>query len=488
MGIFAGQSSGDATVDELIVTGNITAAGDIDMTSATPVMDASGGAVTLGINTVTNRPVTFGTGLVTAGDAFTAVGVLTGASLVCTAGATFGGGFGDTGASISTAGVGQFNGALTTDGVLTGASLVCTAGATFGGGYGDTGASISTAGVGQFNGALTTDGALTADSASIAATVSMVHATVPQIDSTLATMLLNVASGEAITTGSGLFTAGGSLTVTGTLNVSGVTNHMMAGNLQFDRNDAASIIGTTEAFDFLVHAGGALAATFDTATKGFTTVGGVTVGTDLSVGDDVALTGANPVIDSSIAPLGLNTVNNEAITTGSGLFTAGGAMTVTGAMTADNIVCTNAATFGGGYGATGATISTAGVGQFNGALTADGLITGGAGIGLTGSITVGSGAVITTPVTITTDTTPSVSGMNDIIIGAWTAANDITTFDDGAAGQTLNIIGGDTDCNIVDGASMNLVSGTTWNAATGATLILHTWDGTNWYELHRSVT
>ena len=50
-------------------------------------------------------------------------------------------------------------------GVATLASLVCTAAGTFGGGYGATGATISTAGVGQFNGALTTDGALTAASA-----------------------------------------------------------------------------------------------------------------------------------------------------------------------------------------------------------------------------------------------------------------------------------------------------------------------------------
>lgn len=82
-------------------------------------------------------------------------------SLSCTAAGTFGGGYGDTGATISTAGVGQFNGALTTDGAMTADSLVCTEGATFGGGYGSTGATISTAGVGQFNGALTVDGAST---------------------------------------------------------------------------------------------------------------------------------------------------------------------------------------------------------------------------------------------------------------------------------------------------------------------------------------
>lgn len=50
------------------------------------------------------------------------------------------------------------NGASTLDtGAATLASLTCTAAATFGGGYGSTGATISTAGAGQFNGALNTD-------------------------------------------------------------------------------------------------------------------------------------------------------------------------------------------------------------------------------------------------------------------------------------------------------------------------------------------
>ena len=64
-------------------------------------------------------------------------------SLICTAGATFGGGFGSTGATISTAGVGQFNGALTTDAALTADNIVCTNAATFGGA---TGVTISTTG------------------------------------------------------------------------------------------------------------------------------------------------------------------------------------------------------------------------------------------------------------------------------------------------------------------------------------------------------
>ena len=93
-----------------------------------------------------------------------AAGASTLASLVCTAAGTFGGGYGDTGATISTAGVGQFNGALTTDGALTAASLVCTAAATFGGGTGSSGATITTGGAGTFDGILKTEDATDATS------------------------------------------------------------------------------------------------------------------------------------------------------------------------------------------------------------------------------------------------------------------------------------------------------------------------------------
>ena len=80
-------------------------------------------------------------------------------SLICTAAGSFGGGYGSTGTTISTAGVGQFNGALTTDGALTADNIVCTNAATFGGGTGSTGATISTAGVGTFDGAISSTAA-----------------------------------------------------------------------------------------------------------------------------------------------------------------------------------------------------------------------------------------------------------------------------------------------------------------------------------------
>jgi hypothetical protein len=69
--------------------------------------------------------------------------------------AAIGGGYGDTGCSVSAAGVLQCNGAATTDGALTAGSAV------IGGGYGSTGCTLSAAGVLQCNGAATIDGATT---------------------------------------------------------------------------------------------------------------------------------------------------------------------------------------------------------------------------------------------------------------------------------------------------------------------------------------
>ena len=68
------------------------------------------------------------------------------------------------------AATGDFSGIIDVAGVATLASLVCTAAGTFGGGYGDTGATISTAGVGQFNGNLTTDGLLAAATMTLSST------------------------------------------------------------------------------------------------------------------------------------------------------------------------------------------------------------------------------------------------------------------------------------------------------------------------------
>jgi len=97
------------------------------------------------------------------------------------------------------------------------------------------------------------------------------------------------------------------------------------------------------------------------------------------------------------------------------------------------------------------------------------------------------GGVLSTS-TVTTftadDTTPPVTAGNVFKVPAtWTAGHDITAFDDGVMGQTIHIIGGDTDCNVVDGGTLKLNGN--WNAAADATLTL-LYDGSNWYELSRS--
>lgn len=90
----------------------------------------------------------------------TASGAISGASVTATnaltgASAVIGGGYGSTGATISSAGVIEANGAITTDGALTADSAV------IGGGYGSTGCTISNAGAISANGSLIIGGTST---------------------------------------------------------------------------------------------------------------------------------------------------------------------------------------------------------------------------------------------------------------------------------------------------------------------------------------
>lgn len=125
---------GDSTGDTHTFTGDITASGDISASANIYAADYFDNGAN--INTIYS-PIAGGSGIVTVG----ALGA-----------GTIAEGFGNID-----------NGSSTLDtGVATAASLVCTAGATFGGGYGATGATISTAGVGSFNGALTVDSSITA--------------------------------------------------------------------------------------------------------------------------------------------------------------------------------------------------------------------------------------------------------------------------------------------------------------------------------------
>ena len=83
------------------------------------------------------------------------------------------------------------------------------------------------------------------------------------------------------------------------------------------------------------------------------------------------------------------------------------------------------------------------------------------------------------------DTTPSVVAGNMYTVpGTWTAGHDITDFDDGAAGQTIKICGGDSDCVITDAA--NLVLNGSWTAAADAVLVVTQWADGTWREESRS--
>jgi hypothetical protein len=96
---------------------------------------------------------------------------------------------------------------------------------------------------------------------------------------------------------------------------------------------------------------------------------------------------------------------------------------------------------------------------------------------------VAGGPFHTTTVTTFTadDTSPSVSAGNIFKVpGTWTSGHNITTFDDGVSGQTIVVIGGDSDCVVVNGSNLKLESN--WTAAAGYCLPL-TFDGTNWNEI-----
>ncbi|MDI9379777.1 MAG: hypothetical protein QM845_02715 [Verrucomicrobiota bacterium] len=81
-------------------------------------------------------------------------------------------------------------------------------------------------------------------------------------------------------------------------------------------------------------------------------------------------------------------------------------------------------------------------------------------------------------------TTPSVAGVNMVVIpGDWTAGNNITNFTGGQPGQHLVIQGGSSNCVVVDNANLWLAGN--WTAANEASLTLM-YNGSNWVELSRS--
>jgi len=82
------------------------------------------------------------------------------------------------------------------------------------------------------------------------------------------------------------------------------------------------------------------------------------------------------------------------------------------------------------------------------------------------------------------DTAPSVSGGSWFRVpDSWTAGHNITELRYGRTGQQIGILGGDSDCEVVDGTQLKLAGN--WVAAPGRTLTL-VFDGACWHELARS--
>ena len=311
-----------------------------------------------------------GSGNTTVAGTLASTGAATLASLVCTAGATFGGGYGATGTTISTAGVLQTNGAatfgstLSTSGAATLASLVCTAGATFGGGTGSSGATITTAGAGTFDGIIktedtteatsTTDGSLQTDGGLSVAKDAIFGDDLKLLSDSA---ILALGEGDDAT-----------LTHDGTTGVTIAANPIIidsGGNLTMDAHTGIHIFKDA----------GTEVLRFTEGNSGDVTVKLATDGKDLIFTDNGDATNLK-ILD---AAAGINvpgevqttkiayTDGDDAITIadGGGVTTAG-TLATTGAATLASLVCTAGATFGGGYGSAGTTIDTDGVIQTNG--------------------------------------------------------------------------------------------------------------------------
>tara|TARA_R100000152_G_C6633951_1_gene80653 strand:+ start:227 stop:598 length:372 start_codon:yes stop_codon:yes gene_type:complete len=86
------------------------------------------------------------------------------------------------------------------------------------------------------------------------------------------------------------------------------------------------------------------------------------------------------------------------------------------------------------------------------------------------------------------DTTPDVSNINVLMIGANTGATAITQLDGAIAGQVMVLIGtsASNSSTIADSGNFKLSASGTWTASVDETLVLYTSNGTTWIELSRS--
>jgi hypothetical protein len=100
-----------------------------------------------------------------------------------------------------------------------------------------------------------------------------------------------------------------------------------------------------------------------------------------------------------------------------------------------------------------------------------------------GEFFMGSGAAIEVPTFTDADTSPSV-----LLFDKWKASNTgattITTFDDGSIGQEITVLFTNANTTISEAGNIKLSAAFTSSADDAMKLI---YDGTNWYELSRSV-
>lgn len=80
------------------------------------------------------------------------------------------------------------------------------------------------------------------------------------------------------------------------------------------------------------------------------------------------------------------------------------------------------------------------------------------------------------------NTTPSVSGVR-ILLTDNSGATSITYFSNGEAGQTLIVEAGDAHTTVVNGSTLQLLSGSNWTPASGDRKQFFTVDGVTWKEV-----
>ncbi|MBI5465974.1 MAG: hypothetical protein HY974_01645, partial [Candidatus Kerfeldbacteria bacterium] len=257
---------GDAGTDTITINAN-----GLNLTGASPFINASNAGATLSLNTVTNRPVTFGTGLTTLGGSLT----MNGSSLTLTGNNTVIDQTGTGTLSINTA---------TNRPVAFGAGAV-----TFN--------NVST----NFTG------------------------TNPIIDTTngASTLSINTTTNRPVTFGTGLATLGGNLTVNGaTTTLASTTVNLTGLNPVVDASNPGSTLLLNTITNRPISTGtGAISlngATTVTGANTFSTGTGTVTLNNVSTN----IASSNPVIDlTSATTLSINTVTNRPVTFGSGNIT-----------------------------------------------------------------------------------------------------------------------------------------------------------------------